>query len=115
MSGPRWANVGRVVGYDELACGMNWVGGKIEGLAMDAMPCRTGRVFGKGTEGVKGELRFGNESMPAIGREGNMHRCKGGDEVFFCRANGSLGGVGAVLVGRNMLKLNVWETKKAES
>jgi hypothetical protein len=83
------------------------VGGKIEGLAMDAMPCRSGRVFGKGTEGVKGELRQWNESMPAIGGEGNMHGGKGGDEVVFCRANGSLGGVGAVLVGRNMLKLNV--------
>jgi hypothetical protein len=56
MPGPRWSNVGRVVGYDELACGVNGVGGKIEGLAMDAMPCRSGRVFGKGTENVKGEL-----------------------------------------------------------
>jgi hypothetical protein len=95
------------VGYDELACGVNGVGGKIEGLAMDAMPCRSGRVFGKGTEGVKGELCKWNESMPAIRGEGNMHGGKGGDEMVFRRANGSLGGVGAVLVGRNMLKLNM--------
>ncbi len=50
---------------------------------MDTMPCQTGRVFGKETEGVKGKLRHGNESIPGIGGEGNMHRCKGGDKVFF--------------------------------
>ncbi len=107
MPGPRWADVGRVVGYNQLACGVNRMGSKVEGLAMDTMPCRTGRVFGKGTEGVKGQLRQGDEGMPAIRGERTMHRCKGRDEVVFCRANGSLGGISAVLVRGNMLKCDI--------
>ena len=87
MPGPRWPNVGRVVGDDELTCGVNGVGGKIEGLAMDTMPCRSGRVLGKGTESVKGELGKWNKSMPTVRGEGNMHGGKGGDEMVFRRAN----------------------------
>ncbi len=53
--------------------------------------------------------------MPAVRGEGDMHGGKGGDEMVFRRANGSLGGVGAVLVGRNMLKSNVLGDEEAES
>ena len=107
MSGPRGADVGRVVGDDQLACRVDRMGSKVEGLAMYTMPCRTGRVFGKGTEGVKGQLRQGDEGMPAIRGERTMHRCKGRDEVVFCRANGSLGGISAVLVWGDMLKFYI--------
>jgi hypothetical protein len=73
---------------------------------MDAMPCRTGRVFGKGTEVLRVSCAMG---MRACQQLGGKETCTDArvDEVVFCRANGSLSGVGAVLVGRNMLKLNV--------
>jgi hypothetical protein len=54
----------------------------------------------------------GMRACQRLGGEGNMHGGKGGDEMVFCRANGSLGGVGAVLVGRNMLKRNSLEDEE---
>ena len=40
MTGPGGTNLGWVVGYDELSCRMDGVGGEIKGAAMDAVPCR---------------------------------------------------------------------------
>ena len=107
MSGPRGADVGRVMGDDQLACRVDRMGSKVEGLALDPMPCRTGGVFGKGTHGVKGEHRKGNEGMPAIGGERKVHRGKSRDEMVFSRANRSLGGISAVLVWGDMLKFDI--------
>ena len=107
MSGPRGADVGRVVGDNQLACRVYRMGSKVEGLALYPMPCRTGGVFGKGTHGVKGECRKGNEGMPAIGGERKVHRGKSRDEMVFSRANRSLGGISAVLVWGDMLKFYI--------
>ena len=107
MSGPRGADVGRVVGDNQLACRVYRMGSKVEGLALYPMPCRTGGVFGKGTHGVKGECRKGNEGMPAIGGKRKVHRGKSCDKMVFSRANRSLGGISAVLVWGYVLKLDI--------
>ena len=39
MSGPRGADVGRVVGNDQLACRVDRMGSKVEGLALYPIPC----------------------------------------------------------------------------
>ncbi len=39
MTGPRGTNLGWVVGYDELSCRVDGVGGEIKGAAMDVVPC----------------------------------------------------------------------------
>ncbi len=44
ITGPRGANLGWVVDYDELACRVDGVGGEIKGAAMNAVPCRFGGI-----------------------------------------------------------------------
>ncbi len=56
MTGPGGTNQGWVVGHDELSCGVDGVGGEIKGVAMDAVPCRFGEIWGKGVEMVEPEL-----------------------------------------------------------
>ena len=54
MLGPRRALLRRVMGDDQLACGVNGMGGKVYRLAMKAMPSRQGRVWCKVSHMVKG-------------------------------------------------------------
>ena len=56
MPGPGGTNLGRVVSNDELACGVDGMGGEIKGATMDAVPCRFGWVWDKGAEVVEREL-----------------------------------------------------------
>ncbi len=40
MTSPGGTSLGWVVGYNELSCRVDEVGGEINGVAMDAVPCR---------------------------------------------------------------------------
>ncbi len=44
MTGPGGTNLGWVVGYYELSCRVDGVGGEIKDAAMDAVPCRFGGI-----------------------------------------------------------------------
>ena len=50
--------------HDKLACGMDGVGGKIEGLSVDAMPGGEDRVGAIGAHVVEGEFRERKEIRP---------------------------------------------------
>ncbi len=43
-TGPGGTNLRWVVGYYELSCRVDGVGGEIKGAAMDAVPCRFGGI-----------------------------------------------------------------------
>ncbi len=46
----------REMGDDKLACEMEGVGGKIEGLFVDAVPCGEGGIGATGAHVIEGEF-----------------------------------------------------------
>jgi hypothetical protein len=57
MLRPGWSIMRWEMGHNKLACGMDGVGGKIEGLSVDAVPGGENGVGAIGAQLVKGEFR----------------------------------------------------------
>ncbi len=51
----------REMGDDKLACGVDGVGGEIEGLSLDAVPCGEDGIGAIGTHVVEGEFCEGGD------------------------------------------------------
>ena len=56
-----------------------------------------------GLEVVECELDVRKEAVPKVKREGNMNRCKGGDDMVLRRANIPFGKIRTVIVRRHKL------------
>ncbi len=54
----------REMGDNKLACGMDGVGGEIEGLSVDAVPCEEDGMGAIGVHVVEGEFREREEIGP---------------------------------------------------
>ena len=103
MGSPRGAVVGGVVGNDELAGGVEWVGGEVDGGAEKTSIGREGRVGKPGTKVVEGQLGMGEEEVPEVRGEVDVDGSKDGNEVVFERAYSTFSRVSTVVVGGNIL------------
>ena len=112
MGGPGGAGIGGVKSHDQLARGVDWVGGKIKGEAVEAGPGRESGVRGVGAEIVEGELSVGKKFVPEVGGKVRMARGEDGDKVVFGSAEVAFGKVGAVIVGGDVLDREVLTGKE---
>ena len=64
MLGPGWSIMRGEMCHDKLACGMDGVGGEIEGLSVDAVPCGEDGIGAIGAHVVEGEFRERKEIRP---------------------------------------------------
>jgi hypothetical protein len=64
MLGPGWSIMRGEMCHDKLACGMDGVGGKIEGLSVDAVLGGEDGVGAIGAHVVEGEFRESKEIRP---------------------------------------------------
>ncbi len=64
MLRPGWSIMRGEMCHDKLACGMDGVGGKIEGLSVDAVPGGEDGVGAIGAHVVEGEFREREEIRP---------------------------------------------------
>ena len=82
MLRPGWSIMrGEKMCHDKLACGMDGVGGEVEGHTVQTMVGREGRVEGPRTHMVKGELGLGNQVVPAVRGEGDVGGRKDGNDM----------------------------------
>jgi hypothetical protein len=103
MLRPGWSIMRGEMGHDELACGMDGVGGKVEGLSVDAVPGGEDGVGAIGSHVVEGEFREREEIRP-IGRgKGEVNGRQNSDEVILRCPDRPLGRVSAMLIGRDEL------------
>ena len=103
VGSPRGAVVGGVVGNDELAGGVEGVGGEVNGGAEKTSMGREGRVGKPGTKVVEGQLGMGEEEVPKVRGEVDVDGSKDGNEVVFERAYSTFSRVSTVVVGGNIL------------
>ena len=89
--------------HNKLACGMDGVGGKIEGLSVDAVPGGEDGVGAIGSHVVEGEFREREEIRPMGRGEGEVNGRQDSDEVILRCPDRPLGRVSAMLVGRDKL------------
>jgi hypothetical protein len=87
MLGPRLAGEGRVKGDDELAGGVDGVGGKVEGHTMKTMVSRERRVEGPRALVIEGEFGLGGQVVPAVRGKCDVGGRKDGDDVIFGGTN----------------------------
>jgi hypothetical protein len=63
---PGWSIMRGEMGHDELACWMDGVGGKVEGLSVDAVPGGEDGIGAIGVHVVEGEFREREEIRPVV-------------------------------------------------
>ncbi len=83
--------------YDELPCGMDGMGGKVELPTMDAVPGRTGRVEGERSHAVEGEHSERQERRPAITEKRYVCRGQSGKKMVLGGSDRPFRRVGSVL------------------
>ncbi len=96
----------REMGDDQLTCGMDGVGGEIEGLSVDAVPCGEDGIGAIGAHVIEGEFCEREEIGPMGRWEGEMNGRQNSDEVILRCSDRPLGRVSAVLIGRDELVLD---------
>ena len=89
--GPRFPGFGVVECDDQLARGVDGVGVKVEGKAVNACPGRDGGVGGVGAEVVEGEFGEGDEFVPLVGGEVRVGGGEHGYKVVFGGADAPFG------------------------
>ncbi len=88
------------------------MGGKVVGGTMNTMVGGERGVEGPGSEMVKGELGLWEQVVPAVRKEGDVGGREDGDKMVFGGTNCSFRRVGAMVKGRDVLKVRLTERKK---
>jgi hypothetical protein len=107
MGCPSAAVAGDLVSDGEGAGGRKGGGIEIE-LAEDLGVAREFWVDSRGPKQVESDDGLGDEATPQMERKVFVGAAEAGDEVFFERSDGPFGGVGAMDVWRNELKIDVF-------
>ena len=103
MGRPGRTDRGRVKGITQLTNRVDGVGVEVKGKAMQAVVSGDRRVRVPGLEVVECELDVRKEAVPKVKREGNMNRCKGGDDMVLRRANVPFGKIRTMVIRRHKL------------
>jgi hypothetical protein len=82
------------------------MGGEVQDATVETLPRRHDRRDREAPEVVEGEFGDGQEKVPAIGRERDVGSGENCDEVILRGSHRSLGFVGTVVLGGNVLKLD---------
>ncbi len=98
MLRPGRSNVWREMSNDELACGKDGMGGKVEGLSVEAVPGGEKGIGTVGTQMVEGEFSKREEISPVVRGKRNVNRRQDSDEMVLRCPDRTFGWVSAVLV-----------------
>jgi hypothetical protein len=90
----------------QLSGGVDGMCVKVQDASVETLPSRPNRRERKATEVVEGEFGDGQEKVPAIGRERDVGSGENREEVVLGGSHRSLGFVGPVVLGGNVLELD---------
>ena len=82
------------------------MGLEVQDASVETLPRRPKRREREATEAVEGEFGDGQEKVPAIGRERNVSSGENRETVVLGGPDRSLGFVGPVILGGNVLELD---------